>query len=126
VLDVREEDTAMPVEIHSPVKPHGAYEVLRQHPRILFSIPITLRHLCHGGVRSAHGISLDLGEGGLGAIVQGEVYVGETVAIDFRLSNQPLTTVAIVRHTSNVSSGFEFVGLTPEERLQIANVIGES
>jgi hypothetical protein len=126
VHDEREEDIAMPVDIHPGVKPHGVPEVFRQHPRVLFSIPITLRHLCGGGIRSTHGISLDLGEGGLGAIVQGEVYVGETVAIDFRLSDQPVTTVAIVRHTSNVRSGFEFVGLTPEERLQIANMIGHS
>jgi len=116
----------MPVAFHPGVKPDGAHEFFRQHPRILFSIPITLRHLCRGGVRSTHGISLDLGEGGLGAIVQGEVRVGETVAIDFRLSDQPVTTVAIVRHTSNVRSGFEFVGLTPEERLQISNMIGHS
>ena len=116
----------MPVALHPRVKANGAHEFFRQHPRILFSIPITLRHLCGGGVRSTHGVSLDLGEGGLGAIVQGEVYVGETVAIDFRLSDQPVTTVAIVRHTSNVSSGFEFVGLTPEERLQITNMIGHS
>jgi len=116
----------MPVDIRPGTKPHGAYEFFRQHPRILFSIPITLRHLCDGGVRSTHGISLDLGEGGLGAIVQGKIHVGETVAIDFRLSDQPVTTVAIVRHTSNVSSGFEFVGLTPDERLQITNMIGHS
>jgi len=116
----------MPVEIHPEVKPHGAFEFFRHYPRVLFSIPITLRHLCGGGVRSTHGISLDLGEGGLGAIVQGEVYVGETVAIDLRLSDQAVTTVAIVRHTSSVRSGFEFVGLTPEERLQITNMIGHS
>ncbi len=58
--------------------------------------------------------------------MQGEVSVGETVAIDFLLSDQPITTVAIVRHTSDVRSGFEFVGLTPEERLQITQMIGHS
>jgi hypothetical protein len=92
----------------------------------LFSIPITLRRCCRGGVKSTHGISLDLGEGGLGAIVQGEVCVGETVAIDFQLCDQPVTTVAIVRHTSNVNSGFEFVGLTRAERSQIATLVGQS
>jgi hypothetical protein len=126
VDDESEEDTAMPVDLHPGVTAHGAYEAFRQHPRIPLSIPITLRHLCGGGVRSTHGISLDLGEGGLGALLQGKVYVGETVAIDFQLSDQPVTTVAIVRHTSNVSSGFEFVGLTPEQRLQITSMIGHS
>ncbi len=116
----------MPANLQSGINPHGGYQFPRHYPRILFSTPITLRRCCRGGVKSTHGISLDLGEGGLGAIMQGEVCVGETVAIDFRLSDKPVTTVAIVRHTSNVNSGFEFVGLTPEERSQIANLVGQS
>ena len=96
----------------------------RRHVRTLFSVPIILRPLCRGGVRATRGVSLDLGEGGVGAIVQGDVQVGDTVAIDLQLSEQVLTTVAIVRHTSRVRSGFEFVGLTPEERMQITNLIG--
>lgn len=116
----------MPVDFHPAAKTNGPHEFYRRYPRVLFSIPITVRHLCRGGVRATHGISLDLGAGGLGAIVQGDVHVGETVAIDFRLSDQPLTAVAIVRHTSSVHSGFEFVGLTSEERLRIANVVGQT
>ena len=116
----------MPTDIQPASELHDPNVSLRKHPRTLFSVPITLRHLCRGGVRASRGISLDLGEGGLGAIVQGDVHVGDTVAIDLRLSEQLLTTVAIVRHTSNVRSGFEFVGLTPEERLQITSVIGQS
>jgi hypothetical protein len=98
----------------------------RRHPRALFTVPITVRHLSRGGVRMTRGISLDLGVGGLGAIVQGDVVVGDTVAIDLHLREQLLITVAIVRHTSGVRSGFEFVGLTPEERLRITGVIGKS
>lgn len=77
----------------------------RRYARTLFSVPIILRHLCRGGVRATRGVSLDLGEGGVGAIVQGDVHVGDTVAIDLELSEQVLTTVAIVRHTSRVRSG---------------------
>lgn len=102
----------MPLQVHPGVNFHPGYEFHRDHPRVLFSIPITVRHLCRGGVRTTHGISLDLGEGGLGAIVHGGVQVGDTVAVDFRLLDQPVTTVAIVRHSSTVRSGFEFVGLT--------------
>lgn len=116
----------MPAHIHPAIESHEANLSSRRHTRMLFSVPITLRHLCRGGVRASHGISLDLGEGGLGAIVQGEVRVGDTVAIDLPLSEQLLSTVAIVRHTSSVRCGFEFVGLTPEERLQITSVIGQS
>lgn len=105
---------------------HKAHPYDRRHPRAVFTIPITLRYLSHGGVRMTRGMSLDLGVGGLGAIVQGDVVVGDTVSIDLRLCEQLLTTVAIVRHTSRVSSGFEFVGLTAEERLKITSVVGRS
>ncbi len=116
----------MSVGTHSGVKSHGMYEFFRQHPRILFTIPITVCHLRRGGVCTTRGISLDLGQGGMGAIVEGDVEVGETVEIEFRLQGQPMTTVAIVRHTSASRSGFEFVGLTPEERLQIATTVGQA
>jgi hypothetical protein len=118
----------MPAHIHlHPATPsHDTTVPFRRHPRTLFSVPIMVRHLSRGGVRTVRGISLDLGEGGLGAIVEGDVHVGDTVAIDLRLTGQSLTTVAIVRHASIVRSGFEFVGLTPEERVQITSVIGHS
>jgi hypothetical protein len=116
----------MPVQSRTATRTHEVHEFFRRYPRVLFSVPITIRHLRRGGVRTTQGISLDLGEGGLGAIVRGDVQVGETVAIDFQLSEQLLKAVAIVRHTSSVHSGFEFVGLTPEERVQITSVIGHS
>jgi hypothetical protein len=52
--------------------------------------------------------------------------VGEAVEIDLQLPQCALCTVAIVRHTARARSGFEFLGLTPEERRQIARVIGVS
>ena len=98
------------------------YELARRHPRALFTVPLTLRHLTGHGVRTSRGISLDISEGGIGALVQGTLRVGETVAIDLPLSKRTLSTIAIVRHTSTLNSGFEFVGLTPEERVQILSV----
>ena len=104
----------------------GGFEFVRRHPRTLFSVPLTLHHLMPGGVCAAHGISLDSSAGGGGALVQGGLRVGETVSIDLPLPEGTLKTVAIVRHTSHVSSGFEFVGLTPEERQQIVSITGHS
>jgi hypothetical protein len=57
----------------------------------------------------------------LGAIIQGDLHVGETVAIDLPVHELPFSTVAVVRHTSTVRSGFEFVGLIAEERKSIIN-----
>jgi hypothetical protein len=120
------EATAMSVHFHPAIEPHETSVSFRRYRRSLFSAPIAVHHLCEGGVRTSRGISLDLGEGGLGAIVQGTVHVGDTVAIDLQLSQQLFTTVAVVRHASNVRSGFEFVGLTLEERLQITRMVGNA
>jgi hypothetical protein len=116
----------MSLDLHPARAAVSAHVPVRRYPRTLFSVPLMLRHLMTGGIQSSRGISLDIGEGGLGAIVQGDLRVGEMVEIDVRIPERPLSAVAIVRHTSNVRSGFEFLGLTPEERRQIANVMGTS
>jgi c-di-GMP-binding flagellar brake protein YcgR len=91
----------------------------RRHVRALYSVPVTFHYLMPGGVRRSRGITLDISEAGLGALVQGDLRVGETVEIDLPLSEHTLSAVAIVRHTSRVRCGFEFLGLTAEERQQI-------
>jgi hypothetical protein len=111
---------------HASLKAQDASISARRHARALFSVPITLHHLTGGGVRTTRGVTLDISECGLGALVQGTLQVGETVAIDVLLPEHPLRTVAIVRHASKVQSGFEFLGLTAEERLQITNLMGHS
>ena len=112
----------MSLDLHPTSSPLN--EPARRYPRSPFSVPVTLRHLMTGGIQATRGITLDISEGGLGALVQGDLLVGETVAIDFRLREQALSTVAIVRHTSSVQSGFEFLGLTAAERLQITGIVG--
>ena len=99
---------------------------VRKYQRTMFCVPLTLHHLMKGGVRASHGISLDIGEGGLGALVQGSLSVGETVTIDLPLAGSMLRTVAIVRYSSDLGSGFEFVGITREERARIASIAGEN
>ena len=104
----------------------GPAEAVRRHPRILFSIPCTIRHLIHGGVRSSRAVSLDISESGLGALVEGRLQVGAMVEIELTLPATQLKAVAIVRHTSSVRSGFEFFGLTPEERVHLASIAGRA
>jgi hypothetical protein len=110
----------MQLETFPPPVSVSPYTVARRFPRALFSVPITLHELTTGGIRASHGISLDLSEGGFGAIVKGDTYYpGETVEIDFPLPGCMLSLVAIVRHTSTARIGFEFLGLTENERSQI-------
>jgi hypothetical protein len=98
------------------------YEVARRYPRTMFSIPIDVRMLMPGGVRCTHGVSLDISEGGLGALVQSNLQPGDVIAVDMKLPTQDLTAIAIVRHSDSGRSGFEFLGLSPEERRQFAGL----
>ncbi len=96
----------------------------REHARAIFSVPLTLRHSANEGFGAVRGISLDISQGGLGAMVQGNLQIGEAVQIDFALGKRKLTAAAIVRHTSNVRCGFEFLDLTDDERRQIMTLAG--
>lgn len=93
---------------------------VRRHPRALFTVPITVDYLSNGAMHSSHGISLDISEGGIGALVQASLPVGQAVEIHLPLPKHSLTTAAIVRHSWKTRSGFEFLGLSAAERSQIA------
>jgi c-di-GMP-binding flagellar brake protein YcgR len=118
----------MPAEIHPALATHDVNVSLQRHARVFLSVPVSVRRLTGAGIGRTSGISLDISAGGLGALVQGGdgFQVGEAVAIDFQLCEQLLRTVAIVRHTSSIRSGFDFLGLTAEERQQITSVVGQS
>jgi c-di-GMP-binding flagellar brake protein YcgR len=120
----REEEAIMRLDLHPALGANRANASVRLHTRALFSIPIALHYLTRDGLRTTRGVSLDISEGGLGALVQGGLLEGQTVEIDLRLREHPLSTVAIVRYTSSLRSGFEFLGLTAEERMQITNLAG--
>lgn len=109
-----------------PAWPKNCAQGSQRYPRTLFSVPVMLQHLVPGGVRSIRGITLDISEGGLGALVQSGLRVGETVSLEFALPDHDLKAVAIVRHSSSSRSGFEFLGLTPEERQRIASLVGSA
>ncbi len=104
--------------------PVSARADLRRYPRSLYSVPISLHTVAAGVTRTFHGISVDISQGGLGALVSGGPRVGETVQIELPLGQQVLCAGAIVRHKTGPRSGFEFLGLTGDEKTQIAATIG--
>ncbi|HVP42015.1 MAG TPA: PilZ domain-containing protein [Terriglobales bacterium] len=58
-----------------------------------------------------------LGEGGLGAVLAGELPVGDTVTLDFTLpgAQEPLRMRAVVRYRHGFHHGFEFLTLKPSQ-----------
>ena len=93
----------------------------RRHPRMPFSVPVKLHHLKAGVTWTSVGMSLDIGEGGFGALVNGNLRAGETLEVELPLLENNLQLIAIVRYCSDFGCGLEFLGLTPEERLQITD-----
>ena len=96
---------------------------VRRYRRSLYSVPITLHKSVAGVVRSSQGISLDISEGGLGALISGDPKVGDRVQIEVQLREHLLNAGAVLRHTSNIRSGFEFLELTTEQKVQIARTV---
>jgi TonB family protein len=72
------------------------------------------------------GRSLNLGEGGVAAVLAGELSPGEAVGIEIRLPLRadPLRTRALVRHYDKLRSGMEFVGLSREQQAAIRDWAG--
>lgn len=98
----------------------------RRHPRSLFSVPLELRQLAGPAPYPLHAISLDISESGLGALVQGNLKVGEAVQVDLPLAERTIRVVAVVRHTSALRSGFEFLQLSDSDRRDITRAIGSA
>jgi len=57
----------MSLNLQSPRTVETGHRPQQRYPRALFSVPVRLRHLEVGGIRSSSGISLDISEGGHGA-----------------------------------------------------------
>ena len=106
----------------------GFSGVRRRIPRYSVAIPVDITVLRSGAPASIPGRSLDLGEGGVAAVLAAELQLGEWVAVEFQLPNatQALQTKAVVRHHNQLRCGFEFLGLSGDQRSMIRRWAGSS
>jgi TonB family protein len=106
----------------------GFSGVRRRIPRYSVAIPVDITVLRSGAPASIPGRSLDLGEGGVAAVLAAELQLGEWVAVEFQLPNatQALQTKAVVRHHNQLRCGFEFLGLSGDQRSMIRRWAGNS
>jgi PilZ domain len=81
-------------------------------------VPLDLIALRSGVPENLPGRCTDLSEGGLGAVVAGELSAGQQVALELRLPNVgvPVRARALVRYQSRLRCGLEFVGLSAEQQ----------
>ena len=85
----------------------------RAFPRFLLDIRLVIR-----AGEILHGRSKDLGEGGIGAVIPGNIAIAEVVELEFQLpmSNEPLTFQAEVRYRQGFQYGFRFLHPTERQR----------
>ncbi len=92
----------------------------RAFPRFPVKVPLDVIALRSGIPQNLPGRCTDVSEGGVGAMVAGELAAGQQIAVEFRLPNVgPLRARALVRYQDKVRCGFEFVGLAAEHREMI-------
>jgi TonB family protein len=90
--------------------------------------PLDVTVLRSGIPDSVPGRSLNLGAGGVAAVLAGELLPGEVVGVEIRLpqSMVPLRARARVRHHDKLRCGMEFVGLSAEQQAAIRNFTEET
>ena len=98
----------------------------RRGVRYRVQAPLDVTVLRSGIPDTLPGRSVNLGEGGVAAVVAGELLQGEVVGVEIRLPmvEDPLRTRALVRHQDRLRSGMEFVGLSLEQQAAIRDWAG--
>jgi hypothetical protein len=93
----------------------------RRAPRCALAVPVRVTVMRSGAAFSIPGRSVDLGEGGIAAVVAGEVRVADPVGVEFLLPDLGLglQTKAVVRYHSPLRCGFEFQDLTRHQQAVI-------
>src|SRR5215813_4818734 len=108
----------MSLPMHSPGRSTSNH---RRVPRCPLSVPVRVTMRGATGLQGIPGRSLDLGEGGIAAILAGVVNPGDAVAVEFLLPEMGLglQAKAVVRHHENLRCGLEFFGLSLEQQAMI-------
>lgn len=93
----------------------------RGTPRRPLFVPLDVIVLRSGIPENLPGRCTDLSEGGVGAVIAGELIMGQQVALELRLPNMgvPVRSRALVRYQQRLQCGLQFVGLTLEQREMI-------
>jgi c-di-GMP-binding flagellar brake protein YcgR len=98
----------------------------RRHPRFLLSSPLAVRRTLRSGSQVTRGLTLEISQGGLSAVLCGPPPVGERVSLKLHLQNSTFQARAIVRHSAPSRTGFEFLELRPHAQRRIQKCLQNS
>jgi hypothetical protein len=93
----------------------------RRFPRCRTDLKLTVLVLGPDGHFEIKGLCNQIAEGGLGAIISGELSVGEMVNLQLSIPSepQPISLRAVVRWRNRLQYGFEFFGISSPQRALI-------
>src|SRR5215467_9764862 len=89
----------------------------RSFHRFPINVPLDVIVLRSGIPDSLPGRCVDLSEDGVGAVVAGELCIGQQIGIEFRLPNVgvPVRARVVVRYHDQLRCGLQFLGLSSEQ-----------
>ena len=98
--------------------PTVQYSSTRRVARYRTAIPLVVRVLVDDEYLAVPGRCFEIGEGGLGAVITRQFPAGEMVSLELSFPQLPAVAPlrAVVRHRMGFLHGFEFLGLSPEQR----------
>jgi TonB family protein len=90
----------------------------RRFPRYPVAVPVDVVVLRSGVPSTIPGRSVNIGEGGVGAVLAGELQPGEPVGVQFRLPFvlEAVQAKAIVRYYAPMSCGMQFLAMSAEQQ----------
>jgi TonB family protein len=102
----------------APSIPGSGQAQRRRSQRYALSAPVDVVVLRSGIPSTIPGRSLDLGEGGVAAILAGELRPGESVGIEIKLpfGMEAVQAKALVRDQQQLCCRLQFLGMRPESR----------
>jgi hypothetical protein len=84
------------------------YKFNRREGRYVSAVPVSVQRFLRFGPFVTRGVTLDISERGMSALVCGAPRAGETVVIGLSAGNAVVELLATVRHSSDAKTGFEF------------------
>ena len=90
----------------------------RRFTRHRTDLPLIVTVLRQDGYVRLQGRCHEVAEAGLGGVISTALVSGEVVSLEFSIPDvsRPLVLRAVVRHRAGFVHGFEFIGLSPEQR----------
>jgi TonB family protein len=108
----------LPVGVVFMNDPRAVPSIERRFPRFPVAVPLDVVVLRSGIPWTIPGRSVDVGEGGVAAVLAGEVLPGEPVGVQFKLPFviDPVHAKAQVRYYGPFRCGLQFMNMRPEQQ----------